>query len=163
MSNKNTELNNLMYALNEINNADADHIVSDSFYLHNENCEVIDTVSIRFVCGRAYNELIKSDHYKKDALTDRVKVLEAALAKAKADADGLATSIFNRHYKEISPVGFELLDSVPDVISQIDNMSVGLLNRIDKLEGALNKIALEDFTTQSAIWFIADKALKAGK
>jgi len=113
--------------------------------------------------GEKANEAAVHAINSHDALTERVKALEDDLDKAKADADGLATSIFNRHYKEISPVGFELLDSVTDVISQIDNMSVGLLNRIDRLEGALNKIALEDFTTKSAIWFIADNVLKAGE
>lgn len=72
-----------------------------------------------------------------DALTERVKVLEAALTDAKAEADSLAMSIFNRHYKENSTVGFELLDDVRGVISQIDNMVVGLFNRIDNLECAM--------------------------
>lgn len=44
---------------------------------------------------------------------------------ARRESEGLAMALWKRHYKDESP-HFELCDSVPGVISQIDNMSTGL-------------------------------------
>ena len=47
------------------------------------------------------------------------------LAKAKVEAESLATSIWEQYYKEDSP-DWGLCDSVAGVITQIDNMVSGM-------------------------------------
>ena len=49
------------------------------------------------------------------------------LVQAKQEAQSLALHLWKEHYKDSSPV-FELCDSVPGVLSQIDNMCSGLIS-----------------------------------
>ena len=82
------------------------------------------------------------------------------LEQAKSEANSLAMSIFNRHYKENSTVGFKLIDSVPGVISQIDNMTAGLFERIEKLEASLVAIMAAECSVEG-LQELAHEALKA--
>ena len=54
--------------------------------------------------------------------------LEDSLAAAKREAENLANTLYKNHYKKDSP-RFELCDSVAGVISQLDNMTTGLVKR----------------------------------
>jgi hypothetical protein len=53
-----------------------------------------------------------------------------ALEEAKREAESLAMSLWKKFYQEDSP-NFELCDSVAGVISQIDNMTCGLIRKYD--------------------------------
>ena len=71
-------------------------------------------------------------------LTEENDKLRAQLEAAENEANTLAMALWKRHYRKESP-DFELCDSVAGVISQIDNMSAGISNRVEELEAQLAK------------------------
>jgi len=62
----------------------------------------------------------------------------AELKAAKAEADTLCIAIHQRHYKTTAPE-FDLCDSVPGVISQIDNMVAGLFSELDRYKKVVDE------------------------
>lgn len=67
----------------------------------------------------------------RDIIQSKLRELVRDQEKAKKYADMLAMCMFKKHYAQDEPyssgaVKFELFDSLPDVISQIDNMASGL-------------------------------------
>lgn len=85
---------------------------------------------------------------------ERDEALEK-LAEAKREAENLARSIYRTEYSD-NDTGWELLESVAGVISQIDNMYAGVREQRDEALEALQYIAhsglparfLEDFARE---------------
>jgi len=93
-----------------------------------------------------------------------IESLRSELSDAKQEASTLAVALHRRHYKEESPQ-WELLDTVPGIISQIDNMTAGMSETIETLrsELAAEKAKLDiDLVNDPAAWDRLDKALKRG-
>ena len=65
-----------------------------------------------------------------DKALKRAEKAEADVETAKGEADALCMAIYNQHFKAESP-NFELCDSTDGVISQIDNMVAGLLEKAE--------------------------------
>ena len=73
--------------------------------------------------------IAESDACKNNSMLASILLITSShvseLADAKREAESLALSLWEKHYKEYAP-NFELCDSVAGVISQIDNMTTGL-------------------------------------
>ena len=65
-----------------------------------------------------------------------IESLRSELSDAKQEASTLAVALHRRHYKEESPQ-WELLDTVPSIISQINNMTAGMSETIETLRSEL--------------------------
>jgi hypothetical protein len=71
------------------------------------------------------------------------------LADAKREADYLAITMWRRYYKDESP-DFRLCDSVAGVITQIDNMSAGLGEKIEEQQTRIDNL-------EKALWICVSK------
>lgn len=71
----------------------------------------------------------------------RIERLTTELAEAKREAEYLASSLWKSHYKESSP-NWGLCDTVAGVITQIDNMVTGVVDRAENAERELSAISI---------------------
>jgi uncharacterized coiled-coil protein SlyX len=69
---------------------------------------------------------------------DRIEELESEQSKAMGHALALATTLHRNFYKTQAP-NWEPLEDVVGVITQIDNMIIGVADRIEELEAKLAK------------------------
>ena len=68
----------------------------------------------------------RPDEWTMDEFIRKSLLIESELSGARIEAERLAMFLYEKYYKEDAPE-FKLLDSVPGVISQIDNMIAGKL------------------------------------
>ena len=82
---------------------------------------------------------------------------EAERDEGKREADILATLLWERHYKDAAP-DWKLLNTVSGVISQIDNMTAGIVAELDELREEIEDLKHD---ISSAMGFGADMEGKA--
>ena len=86
---------------------------------------------------------LESQLEKKQAILDQCfeqrDTAEAQLAEAREEAKALAVSLWIKHHRKDSPE-FELCDSVAGIISQINNMVAGIIDKLEELEAQLDKV-----------------------
>ena len=88
------------------------------------------------------------------------------IALAKREAEELAMAIWRDFYKDDSP-NFELCDSTAGVLSQIDNMYAGLIEKFKKLQAqnaelvwALEHVKPATRNIDANAWDVIEKALE---
>jgi prefoldin subunit 5 len=74
-----------------------------------------------------------------ERLRDRIEELESEQSKAMGHTLALATTLHRNFYKTQAP-NWEPLEDVVGVITQIDNMIIGVADRIEELEAVLQEV-----------------------
>ena len=95
-----------------------------------------------------------------ESLQATITELTAENADSKREAESLAMALWRRHYREASP-DFELCDSTAGVITQINNMSAGLNEKVEELiaELAMHR-DIDRLVVKTIKRLDADEALK---
>ena len=106
---------------------------------------------------------LESQLEKKQAILDQCfeqrDTAEAQLAEAREEAKALAVSLWIKHHRKDSPE-FELCDSVAGIISQINNMVAGIIDKLEELEAQL---AHKEELRQEALGCLKNATSRADK